>query len=113
MQLYSFLEENNCIYNLQFGFRQKHSTNHALISIVQKIQEAMLQNKLAIGVFIDLQKAFDTVNHEILLEKLKHYGISGNTNSWFKSYLTDRKQYVSIDGIDYNISNTLHGWKII
>ena len=58
---------------------------------------------------IDLQKAFDRVNHEILLEKLKHYSISGNTNNWFKSYLTDRKQYASINGIDSNIANTLHG----
>jgi len=62
LQLYSFLEKNNCIYDLQFGFRQKHSTNHALVSIVQKIQEAMLQSRLAFGIFIDLQKAFDIVN---------------------------------------------------
>jgi len=109
LQLYSFLEKNNCIYDLQFGFRQKHSTNHALISIVQQIQEAMLQNKLAVGVFIDLQKAFDTVNHEILLKKLEHYGISGTSKKWFRSYLTNRQQYVSINGIDSNTTTTLHG----
>ena len=109
LQLYSFLEKNNCIYDLQFGFRQKHSTNHALVSIVQKIQEAMLQSRLAFGVFIDLQKAFDTVNHEILLKKLEHYGISDVSNNWFRSYLTNRKQYVSINGIESNITTTLHG----
>ena len=103
------MKKNNCIYDLQFGFRQKHSTNHALVSIAQKIQEAMLQNRLAFGVFIDLQKAFDTVNHEILLEKLEHYGISEASNNWFRSYLSNRKQYVSINGIESNITTTLHG----
>jgi len=108
-RLYSFLEQHKCIYDLQFGFRENHSTNHALISIVQKIQEAIKNKKLAIGIFIDLQKAFDTVNHFILLEKLKHYGISGVSNAWFKSYLTDRKQYVSIGGVDSDYTTTEHG----
>ena len=108
-RLYSFLEQYKCIYDLQFGFRKNHSTNHALISIIQRIQEAIKNNNIAIGIFIDLQKAFDTVNHFILLEKLKHYGISGISNAWFKSYLTDRRQYVSISGIDSDYTTTEHG----
>ena len=75
-----------------------HSTIHALISITDKIRDALDNKSLAIGVFIDFQKAFDTVNHEILLNKLDHYGIRDCVNEWCKSCLEDRKQYVSIDG---------------
>jgi len=108
-RLYSFLEQYKCIYDLQFGFRENHSTNHAIISIIQKIQEAIKDNKFAIGVFIDLQKAFDTVNHSILLDKLNHYGISGISNTWFKSYLSDRQQFVAIDGENSDLTTTEHG----
>ena len=108
-RLYSFMEQHKCIYDLQFGFRKNHSTNHALISIVEKIQEAIKDDKIAIGIFIDLQKAFDTVNHSILLEKLNHYGISGISNAWFNSYLNDRQQFVSIDGEHSELSITKHG----
>ena len=59
-------------------------------------------NYFAIGVFIDLQKAFDTVDHEILLHKLNYHGIRGIANSWFETYLSDRRQYVSINGVDSN-----------
>ena len=107
--IYSFLEQYKCIYDLQFGFRKNHSTNHAIISIIQKIQEAIKDNKFAIGVFIDLQKAFDTVNHSILLEKLNHYGISGISNTWFKSYLSNRQQFVNIDGEISDLTITEHG----
>ena len=108
-RLYSFLEKYKCIYNLQFGFRENHSTNHAIISIIDKIQNAIQDNRFAIGIFIDLQKAFDTVNHDILLEKLDHYGISGISNTWFKSYLTGRQQFVSISGEDSDLTTTEHG----
>ena len=86
------------MYELQFGFRAKHSTDHALINITEKIREIMdvkpgsHNKKYACGVFVDFQKAFDTVNHDILLKKLNHYGIRGSLNDWFRSYLTDRKQ---------------------
>ena len=108
-RLYAFLEQYKCIYDLQFGFRKNHSTNHAIISIIQKVQDAIKDNKFAIGVFIDLQKAFDTVNHSILLEKLNHYGISGISNTWFKSYLSDRQQFVCIDGENSDFTITEHG----
>jgi len=108
-RLYTFLEENKCIYNLQFGFRKNHSTNHALLSMTQEIKDTIDKGKLAIGVFVDFQKAFDTVNHQILLRKLDHYGIRGLANDWFKSYLTKRRQCVSINGITSESTYTKHG----
>ena len=99
-RLYNFLCLQNSFYELQFGFRNKHSTTHALISLTEKIREALDNNKYACGIFIDLKKAFDTVDHNILLKKLEHYGVRGVANEWFRSYLTDRKQYVSINGSD-------------
>ena len=101
----NFLDIHNCIYNLQFGFREKHSTNHALFSITEKIREGLDNNNFACGICIDLQKAFDTVNHDILLQKLNHYGIRGVANTWFKSYLSNRTQFVSINGFESNTKN--------
>ena len=104
-RLYNFLDIHNCIYNLQFGFREKHSTNHALFSITEKIREALDNNNFACGIFIDLQKAFDTVDHNILLQKLNHYGIRGIANNWFNSYLSNRSQFVSINGFQSKTKN--------
>ena len=61
-RLYYFLENNDSLYKLQFGFRKKHSTNHALLSMLQEIKESIDKNGLTIGIFVDFQKAFDTVN---------------------------------------------------
>ena len=97
-RLENFLNENNLIYDLQYGFRKKFSTNHALISIVEQIRVNLDKKKYTCGVFVDLEKAFDTVNHKILLTKLNHYGINGISNSWLTSYLSDRTQSVSLDG---------------
>ena len=68
-RLYDFLCKQNSFYELQFGFRSKHLTTHALISLTEKIREALDNNKYALGIFIDLKKAFDTVDHNILLKK--------------------------------------------
>ena len=103
------MELNKCIFELQFGFRKNHSTNHAMVSIIQKIQESIKTGNFSIGIFIDLQKAFDTVNHTILLRKLSHYGVRGICNSWFESYLTGRKQFVSINGVDSTHTTSEHG----
>ena len=108
-RVYSFLEEFNCLYSYQFGFRKKHSTNHALIEITETIRQALDNKKMACGVFVDLQKAFDTVNHEILVAKLEHYGIRGTANAWFSSYLSNRTQYVSILGFDSSTKTIRHG----
>ena len=97
-RLSSFLNLQNCIYELQFGFRAKHSTNHALLSLTEIIKFALDNSNFACGIFIDLQKAFDTVDHEILLRKLEYYGSRGVANNWVKSYLSNRQQFVSING---------------
>ena len=99
-RLYSFLEQHKCIYELQFGFRAAHSTTHALTDLIEDIRKAIDENKFSVGVFIDLQKAFDTVDHKILLKKLDHYGVRGRANDWFKSYLNNRTQFVSVSGSD-------------
>ena len=108
-RVYKFLEKFNLIYELQFGFRSKHSTNLALIDITEKIRQALDNKSFACGIFVDLQKAFDTVNHEILIQKLSHYGIRGLANKWFSSYLHNRSQYVSILGFESEMKNVKHG----
>ena len=108
-RIYSFISKSNCLYPLQFGFRGKHSTNHALISIVDQINEALDKNKVVGSIFVDFQKAFDTVNHDILINKLSHYGIKGNINKWFRSYLLNRKQFVSILGFNSSHTEINHG----
>ena len=101
--LHTFLNSNN-IYNLQLGFRQQYSTSHALVNITENIRKALDGGNIGCGVFADLQKAFDTVDHQILLTKLNHYGICGVSNDWFKSYLSNRSQYVSINGFDSDLA---------
>ena len=96
-QVHNFLTENNIIYDLQFGFRQKFSASHALINLTENIRQALDEGYIGCGIFVDLQKAFDTVDHEILSSKLDYYGIRGISNNWFKYYLSNRKQFVSIE----------------
>ena len=108
-RVYTFLEENKCLYSLQFGFRTRYSTNQTLINITETIRAALDSGKVAGGVFVDFQKAFDTVNHEILIWKLNHYGVRGLANSWFASYLSNRNQYVSILGNDSETLPIRHG----
>ena len=108
-RLYSFLSISNCIYELQFGFRNQHSTSHALIDLTEDIRETVDNNMFAIGIFIDLQKAFDTADHNILLSKLNHYGIRGVANKWFSSYLSNRKQYVYVNGTESEMSTIRYG----
>ena len=108
-RLYKFLEKFQCLYKLQFGFRKNHSTTHTLIDIVENIRKSIDEGNYACGVFIDLQKAFDTVNHDILLSKLKHYGIRGIPLKWFQTYLGDRSQYVTINGTSSTVKNITTG----
>ena len=96
-RIYEFFEQNDIFYVHQFGFRKKHSTDHALLSITEHIKNKIDNQNLTCGIFIDLEKAFDTVNHKILLKKLEHYGINGIGHCWLSDYLTGRKQRVKID----------------
>ena len=79
-KFYTFLNKNNVIYNLQSGFRQQYSTSHALINITENITKVLDDGNIGCGVFVDLQKACDTVDHQIRLAKLNHYGIRGVSN---------------------------------
>ena len=106
-RLYHFLEKSDLFYSLQFGFRAKHSTSYALISITETIKESIDNNKFGCGVFLDLRKAFDTVNHKIVLEKLQHYDVRGMAFHWFQSYLTNRKQYVEVNGASSDILDVM------
>ena len=108
-RVYGFLEANKVLYTQQFGFRKKYSTSQTLLNISQKILDALDNRKYACGVFIDLQKAFDTVDHEILLQKLYHYGIRGTALSLFRSYLTGRQQFVSLNGSNSTSKLIRHG----
>ena len=96
-RLYKFLVENNILYQKQFGFQNAHSTEHAILELANQITDAFSQGKYTLGIFIDLPNAFDTVNHNILLEKLKAYGIQSENLKWFRSYLSNRKQFISYE----------------
>ena len=98
-RLYSFLQQHDILYKNQFGFRKNNSTTFALLDLTEQIKESIDNKKYGCGVFIDIRKAFDTVNHDILLTKLNHYGIRGSGLQWFKSYLSNRKQFVSFNGV--------------
>ena len=89
--LYSFLEQNKLIYNSQYGFRPRHSCKNAVSELLSVILKGCEMQKSRVAVFLDLSKAFDTLSHEILLQKLDRYGIRGIANEWFASYLSDRK----------------------
>ena len=90
------IQKKAILFQNQFGFRTNYSTNHAVLTIIDKIQRAIDARDYTCGIFLDLSKAFDTVNHEILIQKLEFYGIRGIANNWFTSYLTDRRQTVTI-----------------
>ena len=95
-RLIDYLNRQNFFYSYQFGFRKNHSTEMALIEIIDNIRQSIDDNNFTLGLYIDLTKAFDLVNHQILLNKLYHYGIRGVANDLFKCYLTNRTQYVQV-----------------
>ena len=108
-RLYNFLEKKEIIFSLQFGFQQKYSTTHALIHLTDKIRTEIDKGNYVCGIFVDFQKAFDTVDHHILLKKLEYYGVREISNKWFASYLSNRKQFVSINGYKSNLADVKCG----
>ena len=108
-RLLSYLQSNNVLCDNQFGFRKNHSTYMALIELYDKVSLAIDNNEFSIGIFIDLSKAFDTLDHSILLKKLEHYGIRGMALEWFSSYLSNRKQCVSLNGVLSDFKSITHG----
>ena len=93
-RLYSFLEKNYLLLEQQYGFRNKLSTYLALTDITNRIQEACDNCQYEYGIYVDFKKGFYAVNHNILLDKLARYEVRRIENNWFKTYLTNRKQYV-------------------
>ena len=91
----SHLENNNILTNNQYGFREGRSTTAAVLSLTDFVLESFDNKKHAVGVFLDLTKAFETVKHDILLDKLALMGVNGRAYQWFLSYLSDRKQYIN------------------
>ena len=108
-RLINYLEKNNILFEKQFGFRAHHSTEHSILSIVNKIHQAIEEKSYSCGIFLDFSKAFDTVDHNILIRKLERYGIRGVANDWFISYLTNRKHYVSLNNTCSNLHNVTCG----
>ena len=101
------LEKKQIYDNSKFGFKSNFSTNNPLLSIVGSIQSYLDKNNFCAGVFVDLKKVFDTVDHHILLQKLEHYGIRGVANEWFSSYLKNRAQFVSVGNVSSTIKELL------
>ena len=102
-RLYAYLQSYKLLYDYQFGFRKHHGTSLALIEVIDTIYNHLDNKEKTVGIYLDLQKAFDTVNHDILIQKLSKYGIRGTLLQWFKSYLTNRKQFITIDSVKSDI----------
>ena len=98
-RIYENLKNNNLLFDNQFGFRLNNSTEHAILQLVNDISSSFERGEYTLGIFIDLSKAFDTVDHEILISKLEYYGIKGKTLTWLKSYLSERKQCISYSDV--------------
>ena len=108
-RLIEFLEMYKILVNQQFGFRKLHSPYMALMILMEKLITALENNDTVVGIFLDFSKAFDTVDHDILLSKLFHHGIRGPAHKWFTSYISNRKQYVTYNGTSSTMRNITCG----
>jgi hypothetical protein len=102
-QMYAYLTSNNLLYDSQHGFRMEHSTETASLEFIDKIYMSLDNGFTPLALFLDLSKAFDTLDHDILLSKLDYYGISGNEHLWFKNYLKDRQQFTMYSEINSDL----------
>ena len=107
IRLISFLNSSNILFKHQYGFRKKHSTIHPILHLLKSVSESndKPSRDVTLALFLDLSKAFDTINHTTLLAKLSHYGIRGTSNNWFRSYLTGRKQYTEVNNMQSRTMN--------
>ena len=104
-RLMEFLNEQKIIYCKQYGFRKGFSTAHTKINLIDNIESAIDNKQIVCGIFIGLQKAFDTVDHNISLQKVQHYGIRVTAHQWFKSYIANRKQFVSVSDAESELAS--------
>ena len=114
---YQYFKENDMFFPKQFGFQVNNSTHHAILNLTDDILTSFEKGQFTLGVFIDLSKAFDTVNHSILLHKLELYEMKSKCLNWFKSYLKHRQQFVSLGNYENSICRKitrctagLHSW---
>ena len=90
-RVYDFLISSNQLYESQYGFRKNHACEHAIGEFISEVVKNIQLGKITAGIFLDLSKAFDTLEHSVVYKKLERYGIRGKALDWFKSYLSDRK----------------------
>ena len=108
-RLYSFITKHDLLYGSQYGFRPQRSTIDALAQFTADVLPSLDNKEFCLSVYLDLSKAFDTIKHSTLLAKLAHYGIRGQALDWFRSYLAQRRQYVSCGGKSSNILAVEYG----
>ena len=102
-QLYTYFETNKLFYGSQYGFRKRHSTEFAALELVDKLLNMMDKGQVPLGIFLDLSKAFDTLDHKIMIKKLEFYGVSDGPGKLLESYLSNRKQYAVFDDINSQV----------
>ena len=102
-RIFKYLSENSIFYEKQFGFQTSHTTKNTILLNANELCQSFDETKFTLGIFIDLSKAFDTVDHKILTKKLEFYGIKGCNLGWFESYLSNRKQFITYGDKQTNI----------
>ena len=108
-RLFKYLSENSIFYKKQFGFQTSHSTEYAILLLVNQLYQSFDESKFTLEIFIDLSKALDTVDHKILTKKLELYGIKDCSLRWFESYLSNRKQFITYGNKQTNIETITCG----
>ena len=108
-RLYKYLTDNSMLYKKQFGFQERHSTEHAIVQLVDQIRNSFESKQYTLGVFVDFSKGFDIVYHKILISKLENYGIRGKNLLWFISYLTNRTQFIKYNNLNTRFQKIVCG----